>query len=129
MFKFRVTSLITGHWSLITLIALALFPLLTSGLPTIGDGLNHFYRLAELERHIAQGDLYPRWLATLHEGYGSPLFNFYSPLSYYIALIFRIIVPLSTSLQLGYIFALIVAITGAYAWARDQFDSDVAGLA
>ena len=75
------------HLSLVILILLALFPLLTSAYPTIGDGLNHFYRLAELERHIAQGDLYPRWLATLHYGYGSPLFNFYSPLSYYIALI------------------------------------------
>ncbi|MBI5350923.1 MAG: hypothetical protein HZB77_16625, partial [Chloroflexi bacterium] len=125
----RITSFVIRHSSLIILILLALFPLLTSGLPTIGDGLIHFYRLAELERHIAQGDLYPRWLATLHDGYGSPLFNFYSPLSYYIALVFRIAFPLAASLQLGYIFALIVAITGAYAWARDQFDSDVAGLA
>jgi len=117
------------HLPLAILILLASYPLLTSGYPTIGDGLNHFYRLAELERHIAQGDLYPRWLTTLHYGYGSPLFNFYSPLSYYIALIFRIAFPLATSLQLGYIFALIVAIIGAYTWARDQYDSDIAGLA
>jgi len=113
MFNIKRSSLFTVHCPLITLLALALFPLLTSAYPTIGDGLNHFYRLAELERHIAQGDLYPRWLATLHYGYGSPLFNFYSPLSYYIALIFRIAFPLATSLQLGYIVALMVAISGA----------------
>ena len=129
MFNIKRSSLFTVHCPLITLLALALFPLLTSAYPTIGDGLNHFYRLAELERHVAQGDLYPRWLATLHYGYGSPLFNFYSPLSYYIALIFRIAFPLATSLQLGYIVALMVAISGAYSWARDQFDSDIAGLA
>ena len=125
----RITQYAIRYSPLASLILLAIFPLLPSNYPTIGDGLNHFYRLAELERHIAQGDLYPRWLATLHYGYGSPLFNFYSSLSYYIALIFRIAFPLATSLQLGYIFALIVAIIGAYTWARDQFDSDVAGLA
>ncbi len=125
----RITQYAIRYSPLASLILLALFPFLTSSLPTIGDGLNHFYRLAELERHIAQGDLYPRWLATLHDGYGSPLFNFYSPLSYYIALIFRVAFPLAGSLQLGYVLALIVAISGAYTWARDQFDSDIAGLA
>jgi hypothetical protein len=115
-------SFIIHHSSFILLILLAIYPLLTSGLPTTGDGLNHFYRLAELEWHIRHGDLYPRWFANLGYGFGIPLFNFYSPLSYYLALIFRLFgFSLATSLQLSYALALALATLGAYKWAAELF--------
>ncbi len=107
---------------LLALILLAIYPLLTGGLPTTGDGLNHFYRFAELDWHIRQGDLYPRWFANMHYGFGAPVFNFYAPLSYYIPLIFRLLgLSLATSLQLGYALAVAVAIVGAYQWAAILF--------
>jgi hypothetical protein len=123
-------SLLTAHFPLIALTLLAAWPLLTGGLPTVGDGLNHFHRFAQLDWHIRHGDLYPRWFVNLHYGFGAPVLNFYAPLSYYIPLIFRLFnLPLPTCLLLGYVLAFAVAIFGTYYWARDQFDSPIAGLA
>ncbi len=117
----RLALFIVHHSSFIVLAALillAVWPLLTSGLPTVGDGLNHFYRFAALDWHVRHGDLYPRWFANLHYGFGAPVFDFYAPLSYYIPLFFRLFdLPLSTSLQLGYALALATAVVGAYVWA------------
>ncbi|MDH7487172.1 MAG: hypothetical protein QHJ81_12955 [Anaerolineae bacterium] len=59
--------------------------LLRSGLWVSGDGLHHLYRLAALTRYLRQGALYPRWIGEFAFGYGVPVFNFYSPLSYYLA--------------------------------------------
>jgi hypothetical protein len=115
--------------ALLALCLLAVYPILSGGLPTVGDGLNHFYRFAELDWHVRQGDFYPRWFANLGYGFGMPVLNFYSPLSYYIPLVFRLAgLPLAVSLQLGYALALGLATLGASAWARRQFDSDAAGL-
>jgi 6-pyruvoyl-tetrahydropterin synthase related domain len=114
---------------LIVLIGLAVYPILSGGLPTTGDGLNHFYRVAELDWQIRHGDFYPRWFANMGYGFGMPVLNFYSPLSYYIALIFHWVgFSLATALQLGYVLALGVAIVGAYMWGRDLWKTEWAGL-
>ncbi|MBI4316770.1 MAG: hypothetical protein HY679_12615, partial [Chloroflexi bacterium] len=108
---------------------LAVYPLLSGGLPTVGDGLIHFYRFAQLDWHVRHGDLYPRWFANLHYGFGAPVLNFYAPLSYYVPLLFRLFnLSLPTCLLLGYALALAVAIWGAYHWIADQTDSPLAGL-
>jgi len=125
-----VASLITDHFPLLTLTLLASWPLLSGGLPTVGDGFNHFHRFAQLDWHIRHADFYPRWFVNLHYGFGAPVFNFYAPLSYYIPLVFRLFnLPLATCLLLGYILAFGVAIFGVYHWVGDQFDSPLAGLA
>jgi hypothetical protein len=117
-------SLFTRYSSLVALTLLASWPLLTSGLPTVGDGLIHFHRFAQLDWHFRHGDFYPRWFVNLHYGFGAPVFNFYAPLSYYIPLIFRLFnLPLPTSLLLGYVLAFAVAIFGTYHWANNLFDS------
>lgn len=123
-------SLFTHYSSLVALTLLATWPLLTGGLPTVGDGLIHFHRFAQLDWHLRHGDFYPRWFVNLHYGFGAPVFNFYAPLSYYIPLLFRLFnLPLATCLLLGYVLAFAVAIFGTYYWVRDQFDSPIAGLA
>ena len=117
------------YFPLLTLTLLASWPLLTGGLPTVGDGLIHFHRFAQLDWHFRHGDFYPRWFVNLHYGFGAPVFNFYAPLSYYIPLLFRLFnLPLAACLLLGYILAFGVAIFGVYYWVRDQFDSPLAGL-
>ncbi|MEK7323742.1 MAG: hypothetical protein AAB217_00630, partial [Chloroflexota bacterium] len=124
-----VVSLFTRHAPLIALTLLTSWPLLTGGLPTVGDGLIHFHRFAQLDWHFRHGDFYPRWFVNLHYGFGAPVFNFYAPLSYYIPLLFRLFnLPLAACLLLGYILAFGVAIFGVYYWVRDQFDSPLAGL-
>ncbi|MEK7278193.1 MAG: hypothetical protein AAB427_12655, partial [Chloroflexota bacterium] len=125
----RLSSFIIHHSPLLALILLAVWPLLTSGLPTVGDGLIHFYRFAALDWHVRHGDLYPRWFANLHYGFGAPVLNFYAPLSYYIPLLFRLFnLPLATSLHLGYALALATAIVGAYVWAS-SFIPQLPGVA
>ena len=65
------------------LVALACQPLL--GLPPRGhDALLHYYRIPAVSRLWHDGILFSRWLPDLIYGYGSPLFNFYPPLSAYL---------------------------------------------
>lgn len=42
-------------------------------------------RMAVLDSAIRAGDWFPTWTPELYFGYGSPLFQFYAPLSYYLA--------------------------------------------
>jgi len=111
--------LLSPFSSLLAVTLLASWPLLTGGLPTVGDGLNHFHRFAQLDWHVWHGDFYPRWFVNLHYGFGAPVFNFYAPLSYYVPLFFRLFnLPLPTCLLLGYILAFGVAIFGTYNWVN-----------
>ncbi|MBP8591498.1 hypothetical protein KBI33_03505, partial [Candidatus Shapirobacteria bacterium] len=51
--------------------------------PKTHDGNFHLIRLVELDRSIRAGVVPPRWAAGLANGLGAPVFNFFSPLSYY----------------------------------------------
>lgn len=51
----------------------------------------HIVRLYLLDKGISQGYFYPRWVDMLGFGYGYPLFNFYPPLTYYLAEFFHLI--------------------------------------
>ena len=98
---------------------LAIQPLLRGHVPWQGDGLLHFYRVAALERAIAAGDIFPRWLPDLGLGYGFPLFNYYAPFSYYVALPFRWLgLGLPTAVSFSYALALVVMGWGAYQLGR-----------
>jgi hypothetical protein len=115
--------------TLLFLTLLAAWPLFRHGPSTLGDGPNHFYRLVELSWLIRQGDLYPRWFSDINYGFGGPLFKFYAPLSYYIA------VPLffaGLSWPSAYLWASVLAVgvgvVGMYLWAKDQFNSPLAGV-
>ncbi|MCU0510873.1 MAG: 6-pyruvoyl-tetrahydropterin synthase-related protein [Anaerolineae bacterium] len=112
---------------LIPLLALpALWHLLTEGLPQeAADGALHLYRLALLEKHVEAGMLYPRWLPELVLGRGYPLFNFYGPASYYVALAFRLIgLPLASSMAMAMAALAIAGGFGAYLLARDTLRSE-----
>jgi uncharacterized membrane protein len=114
---------------LLALPLLAWQPLLTGHTPWHGDGLLHFYRLAELERAVRAGDWFPRWTADLGYGFGFPLFHYYAPFSYYVALIPRLLgLPLAVSLQISYALALFTLGVGVYLWARSVWRSEVAGI-
>ncbi|MCP4357426.1 MAG: hypothetical protein GY796_05340 [Chloroflexi bacterium] len=62
--------------------AVAIHPLL--GPPPAGDDLRlHFYRIPIVADLWQNGVFFSRWIPSLNFGYGSPLFNFYPPLSAY----------------------------------------------
>ncbi len=106
----------------------ACLPLLRGHLPWRGDGILHVYRLAHLQRAVVNGDLYPRWLPDLALGHGFPLFNYYAPLSYYIALPFTWVTTTETSLRLSYILALCVTGLATYTWSRRIWQLETAAL-
>ncbi len=114
------------RWSdglLLPILALvAVQPLLGHALPQSADGLLHFYRLAQLDHALRHGVLFPRWMPDMGYGYGFPLFNYYPPLSYYIAEAFHLI-GLSTqgALQAAFALAIVVGCMGVYLWGHDLF--------
>lgn len=69
----------------------ALWPLLRPGFFVSDDGLFHLYRLAALDAAWHGGVFYPRWFPDFAFGYGYPVLNFYSPLSYYGGQIFHLL--------------------------------------
>lgn len=91
------------------LVTLVVQPLTQAGLPTTSDGTLHLLRTVELDSLLRQGYLFPRWAADLWLGLGYPLFNFYGPLFYYVAELFRI---LGAGAIGGFKIAIVLAIAG-----------------
>jgi hypothetical protein len=127
--KKRKTILLTGSCLLAALLP-ALLPLLRGHLPWRADGLLHFYRLAQLDRAVAHGLLYPRWLPDLGFGFGFPLFNYYAPFSYYVVLpLTRLGIPVETAVRVSYILALLLLAGGLYWWAARLFGREAGVVA
>jgi len=53
----------------------------------------HLFQSLQFYKSIASGTLLPRWALDANNGYGSPNFVFYSPLSYYVVSLFNSIIP------------------------------------
>ncbi len=87
----------------------------------------HVARLYLLDQAINQGTLYPRWVDQLGFGYGYPLFNFYPPLIYYVAEIFRSVgFGYMTSIKLMLLVATIVGSLGMYVFLKKIYNSTTA---
>ncbi|GAG35601.1 unnamed protein product, partial [marine sediment metagenome] len=70
----------------LALALVAAVPFLTRpGLPRQTDAELHVYRAAELGHALRAGAFYPRWAPDFYYGYGYPIFNYYAPLTYYLA--------------------------------------------
>ena len=79
-------------------------PLFThQGLPYAHDIDFHIFQANQFNQAIHDGVFYPRWVLDSNNGYGSPNFVFYSPLSYYFVSLINIIVP-------SLIFSMVIAI-------------------
>ena len=93
-----------------------------SGFVTTTDSLNHLIMSRHFVDQLWVGDCYPRWLFGVNAGLGSPVFQFYGPVPYYITALFR---PLLTHdpegwHQLGLAASLAVIASGftAHAWLK-----------
>ncbi|MBK8049480.1 MAG: hypothetical protein IPK16_21605 [Anaerolineales bacterium] len=110
-------------WLMIPFLAVpALLPFLTDGIPRSFDGRTHMLRVAALERAIRDGVWLPRWMPEMQLGHGYPLFNFYGPAAYYVAVALGLV---GGSTQVGFVLTMALAILmgglGMYFWARDVF--------
>jgi hypothetical protein len=99
------------------------------GLPRQTDAELHVYRAAELGHTLRAGAFYPRWAPDLYYGYGYPIFNYYAPLTYYLANAFDLLpgVDIVTGVKAVFILGLVVASAGAYLLGR-EFSGPTAGV-
>lgn len=100
----------------------AIIPLLHGVMPETADGTIHLYRLPILDHAMQDGSLWPRFPVATVYGYGSPLFNHYSPLSLYPMHALRVAGASYVQAWLfGMAFYVVAAGLGAYllvnAWA------------
>ncbi len=113
-------------------------PFMRAGLPLADDTDTHLSYVQAIVHEISLGDYYPRWLPTLNQGRGSPIFFLQYPLPYMVTLavyaplhllaggdLAAIAVPLC-----GIVSVLMVALSGwaSYLWLR-TFASRAASLA
>ena len=96
----------------------AAVPLLAGPLPATHDGLHHLFRLFELDRCLRAWHLYPRLFPDMGFGYGYPVLNFYSPLSYYFAWMWTALgAGYIGGLKAAHVIAILAASASMYLWA------------
>lgn len=103
---------------------LAVYPFVSRpGLPVETDAELHVIRTAELSRLLQGGELYPRWAPDFYFGYGYPIFNYYAPLSYYIAagLALAFGVSVVVAVKLVFVAAVLAAGLGMYCLTRARW--------
>ena len=97
----------------------ATIPLFQNGFLDSHDGLFHLYRLQALDEAIRAGVFYPRWFPQFAYGYGHPVLNYYSPLTYYVAQLFHILGPgYILSLKLTFAAGLLLSAAFMYLYTR-----------
>ena len=100
-------------------VLLTLAPLLV-GLPVGHDTLTHLQWHHHFAKQLWAGEIYPRWLAGMNAGYGSPAFFFYAPLPYMLTSLLHPLVP-GDPIGLGALgvsaaLALVASGIACYAW-------------
>ncbi len=105
---------------LLALAALAAWPFLARlGLPRYTDAELHVFRAAQLGEALRGGAGYVRWAPDLWLGYGYPIFNYYSPLTYYLANLFTVGgLDIVTAVKAVFILGLLGAAAGMYVFVR-----------
>ncbi|MEA5538099.1 6-pyruvoyl-tetrahydropterin synthase-related protein [Limnoraphis robusta Tam1] len=97
--------------------------MIRDGVNGLGDLFWHLTWVQHFSQQIAEGILYPRWIAGTNYGYGSPTFVFYPPLAYYIGSVFKLI-GLDIEQTFSALFTLAIFLSGLnfYIFARSQWD-------
>ena len=110
---------------LLILVALALpyvfvRPLLRPGHPDGHDRVFNVIRLAQLDHCVRSRAHTLRWLPDLANGYGCPLFNFYSPFLYAVAdCIYAAGLSYSGAVKSVYVLGALLASVGMFFFARN----------
>lgn len=113
-----------GAAIVILLMALVInFRMIRYGLNGLGDLRWHITWIQNFSHQIAEGILYPRWLAGTNFGYGSPTFVFYPPLVYYIASAFQLL-GFGIERTMSAVFTLAIFLSGLsfYVYGRSKWD-------
>jgi hypothetical protein len=94
------------------------------------DMLLHLLRVVQIDHLWSQGILYARLAPDMGWGYGYPVFNFYPPLSYFVAgLIARLGFGITPGVRIALALTFLMAGLGMYVLARDFFREEAAVIA
>ena len=94
------------------------------------DMLLHLLRVVQIDHLWSQGILYARLAPDMGWGYGYPVFNFYPPLSYFVAgLIARLGFGITPGVRIALALTFLMAGLGMYVLARDFFREEAAVVA
>lgn len=113
-----------GFLVVLLICLLAVWPFISRpSLPEGTDAELHIFRLHELSYLVRGGEFYPRWAPDFYHGYGYPIFNYYAPLTYYLALPLELMprvdaVLASKAVLVGGMF---LAGLGLYGYVRDNW--------
>ncbi|MEM7800002.1 MAG: hypothetical protein AAF633_12490 [Chloroflexota bacterium] len=115
------------------LAVVAAWPLISGNglLNTRGGGDSPFLieRLHQLEQALLDGHFPVRWMPDANYGYGYPFFNFYAPLAFYIAVLFRFVgFSVVGAIQMSQLIAFLLAAYGMYRLALRWFRSEPIAL-
>ena len=119
----RAIAFIPLHVVILLLYGMVLtFPAIWPGSVFGDDTLSHLIMSRHFVDQLWAGDLYPRWLPGMNAGMGSPVFQFYGPVPYYITALFRPLLSHDPEgwHQLGLAASLAVMASGfmAHAWLK-----------
>jgi hypothetical protein len=67
--------------------------LIHKSIPAGHDTGFHIFQSIQFLQGLGDGSFYPRWAADANNGYGSPNFIFYAPLSYYLVCLVNLLEP------------------------------------
>jgi hypothetical protein len=94
-----------------------------------GDSPFLLQRLHQLTVALLDGHWPVRWMPDANYGYGYPFYNFYAPLSIYIAAVFRLLgFTYVGAIQLAQLAAFLTAAWATYRLGREWLGSSWAGL-
>ena len=94
-----------------------------------GDSPFLLQRLHQLATALAEGHFPVRWMPDANYGYGYPFYNFYAPLSIYVAAAFRFLgFSFVRAIHLAQLAGFVVAGLGTYYLGRRWLGSPWAGL-
>lgn len=113
-----------GFLVVLLICLLAVWPLISrGGLPEGTDAELHIFRLHELSYLIRGGEFYPRWAPNFYHGYGYPIFNYYAPLTYYLALPLELLPRVDAVLASKAVLVggMLLAGLGLYGYVRDNW--------
>ena len=114
----------TGFLVVLLISLLAVWPLLSrASLPEGTDAELHIFRLHELGQLVRGGEFYPRWAPNFYHGYGYPIFNYYAPLTYYLALPLELLPQFDATAASKAVLVAGMLLTGlgVYGFVRDNW--------
>jgi len=119
-----ISNIDPGYLVVLAICLLAMWPFVANAsLPQDTDAELHIFRLAELSYLVRGGEFYPRWAPNFYHGYGYPIFNYYAPLSYYVALLFELLPMFSavTAVKITFLLSMVLGAVGMYGFVRDNW--------